>query len=122
MGWMFPGTDQHARHVGAELTNPAGGTVICDTVNDHALRTGAYLAGFFFSASAAARVQIRHRNASDTGNIWALWIDVPADLYITVPLPVPELVAESESYDAVTVSGPGAAETLQGGVWCVRVF
>ena len=124
-GQTFSGGASAARHVGATLTNPGATTLICDTRSGDkypsGLPAGAYLIGYLFQATAAAVVQIRHRDAADAANIWALNVPLPADQLTTVLVPVKDPAAQGESYDAVTVSGPGAAEDVQGGVWCVNV-
>ena len=124
-GQTFSGGASAARHIGSTLTAPGATTLICDTRSGSEYPSGqpagAYLVGYLFQATAAAVVQIRHRNAADAANIWALTVPLPADQLTTVLVPVKDQCAAGESYDAVTVSGPGAAEDVQGGVWCVDV-
>ena len=114
MGLYLSGGSAHTRNIGSLLSNPGASVAICDT---GPLPSGLYLVEFLFTASAASRVSIRHRNAADSGNIWAFNVDVPADMTIPINL-LKDNAATDESYDAVTVTGPGAGETLQGAVWC----
>lgn len=121
----FSGGASAARHIGAVLVNPAATTLVCDTRSGNeypgGMPAGEYLIGYLFYATAAAEVDIRHRNAADSGNIWIFRVALPADQLATLLVPVKDVAAASESYDCVVVTGPGAGESLQGAVWVVNV-
>src|SRR3990167_3269690 len=93
----FPsaGTDA-TRAIGAELTNPAGGTQVAAT---GALAAGAYLVGFLVSATATAEILLNHVNAAGTGNIWSMVVFLPANgRGGPILVPIKDAVAVGESY------------------------
>jgi len=113
----FPsaGTDA-TRAIGAELTNPAGGTQVAAT---GALAAGAYLVGFLVSANAAAEILLNHVNAAGTGNVWSLVVFVPANGQGgPILIPVKDAVAVGESY-SLTMNA-ALVGRIHGGIWCVN--
>ena len=104
------------RGIGAVLTNPVNTTAVCDT---GALSSGGWLVGFVFSSTAAASVDIRHRNAADSGNIWSQRVFIPANQTIPVYVPVKDQAEAGESYDCAMAAD--LTGTLQGSVWVVNV-
>ena len=115
----YSGGAQPTRGIGSRLTNPAITTRIANT---GALASGSWLVGYWlsnFHATNTAYVQLRLRNAADSGNTWFHTVPIPPGQPVIMLVPIKDVTETGEQYDAAMDAN--FTGDLMASVWCVNV-